>query len=227
MKIKIELLSKDYRINENVVHALRGVNLSIKQGDFCAIVGPSGSGKTTLFNLLGCIDQPTAGKIFFDKNNIDTLSKKEIVGLRRNQLGYIFQFFNLIPSLTAFENAELPFWYVSSSEKKEYRKNLIRLFDEMEIVALKDRYPRHLSGGQEQRVAIARALANKPKLVLADEPTGNLDSETSNKILELMKNERKKLNATFIVSTHDLSLLEHFDKIIYLKDGQIEKMEEK
>ncbi|NLW10281.1 MAG: ABC transporter ATP-binding protein [Firmicutes bacterium] len=225
MKIKIENLQKSYKLSRRVNQAaLRGITVEIDQGEFCAVIGPSGSGKTTLLNILGCIDQPTTGRVYFDDCEVTALPERELVRIRQSLIGYIFQFFNLIPTLTAFENAQLPFWYAKREERERYVKNLDRLFAEIGISELKKRYPGQLSGGQQQRVAIARALAHFPKLVLADEPTGNLDSHNTGEIMALMKRESKKLGASFIVATHDLSLLEHFDKVIAIKDGMVERV---
>ena len=225
MNITIKDLYKSYKINKNLQqNVLKGINLEIKQGEFCAIIGPSGSGKTTLLNLLGCIDRPDSGSIYFDEQEITKLKERQLIHIRRDTIGYIFQFFNLIPTLTAFENTQMPFWYAKSKERSKYIDNLSRLYKEIGIYELKHRYPKQLSGGQQQRVAIARALANFPKFILADEPTGNLDSVNTKEIIELMKRESKSLGASFLVATHDLSLLSYFDKVITLKDGSIESI---
>lgn len=225
MNILIKDLHKSYQINNKIKQiVLKGLNLEIKQGEFCAIIGPSGSGKTTLLNLLGCIDRPDAGRIYFDQQEITELREKQLIQIRRNKIGYIFQFFNLIPTLTALENAQMPFWYARNKEHSKFNDNLSRLYKEIGIDDLKSRYPKQLSGGQQQRVAIARALANFPEFVLADEPTGNLDSVNTREIMELMKQESKSLKASFLVATHDFSLLNYFDKVITLKDGVIDSI---
>ncbi len=225
MNILIKDLHKSYQINNKIKQlVLKGINLEIKQGEFCAIIGPSGSGKTTLLNLLGCIDRPDAGRIYFDQHEITGLREKQLIKIRRNKIGYIFQFFNLVPTLTALENAQMPFWYARNKEYSKFNDNLSRLYKEIGIDDLKSRYPKQLSGGQQQRVAIARALANFPEFVLADEPTGNLDSVNTREIMELMKQESKSLKASFLVATHDFSLLNYFDKVITLKDGVIDSI---
>ena len=226
MLIKLEKINKDYQTSSKIsVRALSKINLIIEPGEFTALVGPSGSGKTTLFNILGCIDKPSSGDVYFDSECITNFQENKLRLLRREKIGYIFQFFNLIPTLTAFENATLPFWEASYSDQARYKENCMRLFDQLEISNLKDRYPKELSGGQQQRVAIARSLVHFPQLVVADEPTGNLDSKTSEKTIELLKSECSKHKAAFVVATHDLSILHQFDKVVFLKDGKIEKVE--
>lgn len=228
MSIILKKLRKVYKLSQEVeAIALNGVSFELGQGEFCAVVGPSGSGKTTLFNVLGCIDKPDEGTYYFDDQEVTCLKEGELINIRRKMIGYVFQFFNLIPTLTAFENAELPFWNTEAKNKQLLGDNLKRLFVDLGIADLGGRYPKQLSGGQEQRVAIARALANRPRLVLADEPTGNLDSKTAREIIELMRQESRALQASFLVATHDFSLLKYFDRIIFLKDGKIEKIEVK
>ena len=224
MKIKIRSLRKTHNISKTqTVDSLKGVDLDISNGSFVAVVGPSGSGKTTLFNIIGCIDSATTGTVFLDDINITCLPEPKKEYLRKYSIGYVFQFFNLIPILTAQENASMPFWIGSLAKRRKGCQNIERLFRAMDIFELKNRYPKEMSGGQQQRVAIARALANGPSLVLADEPTGNLDSKSAIEIITLMKKESKENNSTFIVATHDTSLLEYFDSIIHLHDGMVEK----
>ncbi len=228
MHIELRNIDKTYYPGKKIkVKALANISLEIKPGEFTAIVGPSGSGKTTLLNLLGCIDSPTCGEILFDQEQVHNLKENRLIKIRRNKIGYIFQFFNLIPTLTAFENAELPLWNIQSEKKAKRRKRLKHFFRELNIFELGNRYPAELSGGQEQRVAIARALANEPSLVLADEPTGNLDSKTTSEIIELLKKENKEFNVSFYIATHDTTILPYFNKIVYLKDGQIQRIEER
>lgn len=199
--------------------------MEIKSGEFVAIVGPSGSGKTTLLNLLGCIDKATEGEILFDNEDITKLKENELENIRRYKIGYIFQFFNLIPTLTNLENAELPLWAVKSNHRKEGKIRVRHLFKELNIEHLMFRFPSDISGGEKQRVAVIRALANKPSLILADEPTGNLDSKTARTLIEIFKKENREYNTTFIVATHDTQIISEFDKVVYLKDGTIEKIE--
>ncbi len=224
--IELRSVKKNYSISrEVVVEAVRGIDLRIEEGEFVAIMGPSGSGKTTLLNMIGCIDKPTSGEIIINSTRITDLPDGSLVKLRRNDIGYLFQFFNLISSLTAYENAELSLWMLDAKAKKSGRERIKRLFSELDIYNLRNRFPRHLSGGQQQRVAIVRALAHNPKILIADEPTGNLDSETTTVMMELMKRENRESGSSFIVSTHNSGLITFFDKVVYLKDGRIDKIE--
>ncbi len=218
-------LKKRYLISKNVyIDAINGISLEVKKGEFVAIVGPSGSGKTTFLNLVGCVDRPTEGKIIIDGIEVSSISENERTKIRRTKIGYIFQFFNLISTLTAYENTELPLWSLDSEAKKKGIERIKYLFEELGIYDLRKRFPRELSGGQRQRVAVIRALANSPELVLADEPTGNLDSENALSLIELLRRENKEFGTTFIVATHNLDLLQYFDKIIYLKDGKVSRI---
>lgn len=225
MNVELKKIKKIYQEKSALpVTALQDISLSLHPGEFTALVGPSGSGKTTLFNILGAIDRPTKGRVLFEKDEISNLKETQRLMIRRKKIGYIFQFFNLIPTLNTFENAALPFWEASSQDQKRYEDNCHRLFQDLGITELKKRYPKELSGGQQQRVAIVRALVHFPQLVIADEPTGNLDSKTSEKTITLLKKECRDLQASFVVATHDMSLLPYFDRIITLKDGRIEHM---
>ena len=219
MSLRIEDLSKDYIMGELTVPALREVSISIEAGKFIAVLGPSGSGKTTLLNLIGGIDRVTAGKIHFNRLDLSSLKEKELTQYRRNHIGFIFQFYNLVASLTAFENVELASKLThSSSEARQRAKELL------EEVGLGDKmfkFPGQLSGGEQQRVAIARALAKNPKLLLADEPTGNIDSETTGKILKLLKKINKNHHVTMILITHNVGISYLADQVIYLRDGKI------
>jgi len=213
-------LCKVYRMGLTEIHALRNVNLKVYRGEMIAVVGPSGSGKTTLLNLIGTLDKPTSGKIYIDGDDITTKSEKELTLLRRKKIGFVFQFYNLIPVLTAYENVELPL-LVSGVPKKEREERVKRL---LEMVGLGDRMnhrPDELSGGEQQRVAIARALVNNPSIILADEPTGDLDTETGLMVVQLMKKLAKEENSTVIMVTHDPQISEIADRIIYLRDGKI------
>lgn len=204
-----------------IVQALRGVSFSVMEGEFLAVLGPSGSGKSTLLHLIGCLDRPDEGEIILDGKNVLRLSDDELAELRLKRIGFIFQFFNLLPRLTALENVELPLMLarVPEREAREKAKKLL------ELVGLGGRLnhrPSELSGGEQQRVAIARALVNDPKLVLADEPTGNLDTKSGWDIVNLMRKLNEEMNQTFIVVTHDQKVAEVADRIIYLRDGLVE-----
>ncbi len=218
--IEMTKISKDYFLGETVVHALREVDLPIEKGEFVAVWGPSGSGKTTLLNLIGVIDHYTSGRLYIDGKEVAGLSDDKRSELRNKSVGFIFQGFNLIPVLSALENVMLPLQIRGVSFSEAGEKALSRL----EEVGLSDfvrHRPDRLSGGQQQRVAIARALVTNPSLVIADEPTANLDSETSRKIIGLMRNLNEKEKATFIFSTHDQRLLDQVKRLIRLEDGRI------
>ncbi|MCD6164887.1 MAG: ABC transporter ATP-binding protein [Candidatus Odinarchaeota archaeon] len=213
-------LCKVYRMGLTEIHALKNVNLKVYRGEMVAVVGPSGSGKTTLLNLIGTLDKPTSGKIYIDGEDITTKSEKELTLLRRRKIGFVFQFYNLIPVLTAYENVELPL-LISGVPKKEREERVRRL---LEMVGLEDRMnhrPDELSGGEQQRVAIARALVNNPSIILADEPTGDLDTETGLMVVQLMRKLAKEEDSTVIMVTHDPQISEIADRIIYLRDGRI------
>ena len=215
-------LFKSYGTGNTKVDAVKDISLDINQGEFVAIVGSSGSGKSTLLHLMGGVDKPTSGKVFVDGIDIYNLSEKELAIFRRRKVGFIFQFYNLIPVLTAEENILLP---LLLDNKKVDNKHIEELIN---ILGLKDRLthlPNELSGGQQQRVSIGRALAYNPSIVLADEPTGNLDSKTSKEIIDLLKISVKKYNQTLILVTHDLNLASQADRIITIEDGQIVKDE--
>lgn len=200
--IEVKNLNKIYGIGEAEVKALKNINLNIEQGEFVAIVGQSGSGKSTLLHLIGGVDIPSSGEVIIDGKNIYKLKEKELSILRRRKLGFIFQFFNLIPVLTAQENIEMPVLLDNEKIDKKYMNELLRILG---LEERKNNYPSQLSGGQQQRVSIGRALANKPSIILADEPTGNLDSKNSKEVLELLKYCAKKYNQTLILITHDIN----------------------
>ncbi|EDY34771.1 ABC transporter, ATP-binding protein, putative [Aciduliprofundum boonei T469] len=217
--IEVENLIKVYRRGEIEVIAIRDVTLSIKDKEFVMLVGPSGSGKTTFLHLLGGIDRPTAGKIFVNGKNIAFFNDKELTDYRRKDVGMVFQFFNLIPTLTAIENVMLPMQFIGMgrSERKKRAEELLKLVG---IYERKDHYPDEMSGGEQQRVAIAVALANDPPLILADEPTGELDTQTGLEIIEIFK----KLNdegKTVIIATHDMRLEQYATRILEIRDGKI------
>jgi len=204
------------------VHALRGVNLNIREGEFVAIVGKSGSGKSTLLNQIGCLDIPSKGKIHLDEFDIQELSESDLAQIRGRKIGFVFQSFNLIPSLTALENVMLPMTFQGVPEEKRI-KRAIELLDLVGLKERMDHRPSQLSGGQQQRVAIARALANDPEIILADEPTGNLDSKTEMDIINLLSNLHKKYQKTVIMITHNKSLAKYAGRIVRLEDGVIAK----
>ena len=213
-------LKKEYHLGDVIVPALRGINLQIKKGEFLVIMGPSGSGKSTLLNMIGGLDNPTAGQVFINGQDISKLSDSALTELRAREIGFIFQFYNLVPVLTALENVELPMMVTGVAEK-EGKKRAIEL---LEMVGLGDRLhhrPDELSGGQRQRVSIARALANTPSIVLADEPTGDVDTKTGDEILDIMHHLNKNMGVTMIVITHDPVVSEHCDRLIRIIDGLI------
>ena len=218
--IKLENVWKTYKMGEVEVNALKGISLDINKGDFVAITGPSGSGKSTMMNLVGALDLPTKGSIFLDGKDISKLSESNLSQIRGQKIGFIFQQFNLIPTLNALENVMLPLEFQDIPDDLAREKaigilDLIGLGDRMEHL------PSQLSGGQQQRVAIARSLSNNPEMILADEPTGNLDSKTGSDVLKLLEDLWKKEGKTIVMVTHDLKLASHAKRRIQLKDGQI------
>ncbi|MBC2694292.1 MAG: ABC transporter ATP-binding protein [Desulfobacteraceae bacterium] len=218
--IQMKKVTKDYRLGETIVHALRGITIEIDVGEFVAVWGPSGSGKTTFLNLIGAIDEPTSGYFSFNEREISGLSDDEKSDLRNKSIGFIFQNFNLIPVLTALENVMLPLQIQSLSNAEANQRSMYRL----EQVGLSDfvkHRPDKLSGGQRQRVCISRALVTNPSLVIADEPTANLDSDTAMKILELMRDLNNNEKTTFIFSTHDQRLLGKMNRLVRMVDGVI------
>ncbi|HET6335220.1 MAG TPA: ABC transporter ATP-binding protein [Polyangiales bacterium] len=219
--VSIRDATKSYNLGKVVVPALRGVSLDIEAGEFMAIAGPSGSGKTTLLNLIGCVDVPTAGTVHVDGHDISKMSERELTSLRLHTIGFIFQSFNLVNVLDVYRNVELPL-LLQRVHKAEERKT--RVMDLLTKVGLRDfikHRPGELSGGQRQRVAIARALVSKPKLVLADEPTANLDSVTGQNIIDLMKELNHEQQTTFVFSTHDARVMSHAQRVVRLADGKL------
>jgi len=223
-KVVIELKNvwKTYKLGEHLVHALRGLNLEVYQGEFLAIRGPSGSGKSTSMNLVGCLDIPSKGVIKLNNINIAELEESDLAQIRGKKIGFIFQKFNLLPNLTAKENVTLPLIFQNVPED-ERLDTAERLLTEMGLKDRMNHTPGQLSGGEQQRVAIARALAVDPEVVLADEPTGNLDQKTGEKIMDLLKYLNRKKGKTVVFVTHDNDLAEHADRIAFLVDGQIVK----
>lgn len=219
--LELENVIKIYGEGEQTVHALRGVDLKIEKGDFLSIVGPSGSGKSTLLNIVGCLDTPTTGNVLYNGKSLASLSENQLSDYRKDNIAFIFQSYNLIPVLTVKENIELPLVIEKKFTKKEISEKAMKI---IEMVGLKDmahRLPGEISGGQEQRVAIARALVKNPLVVLADEPTANLDSKLSEEIISIMQKMNKENNTTFIFSTHDHLVEKHAKRKIILKDGMI------
>jgi len=219
---KLENIHKVYHIGKIDFPALRGISFSIEKGEFLSIAGPSGSGKTTVLNLVGCLDKPSRGKIFLDDKNITDFPASKLADVRRKNIGFIFQTFNLIPVLTAMENVEFPLILEGQHDLKERHRLTEEILTEVGLKDFLHRRPNEMSGGQQQRVAVARALVKKPKLVLADEPTANLDSVTGQEILELMLELNQKTSATFVFSTHDKMVMDFARRIIKLRDGKIE-----
>jgi putative ABC transport system ATP-binding protein len=213
-------LTKRYKINNIAIDALQNVNLNIEEGEFVAINGPSGSGKSTLLHMLGCIDRPTSGKIYINNTDTSTLSSKALAKLRLRQLGFVFQQFHLLPTLTAFENVELPMREAGVPGNKR-RKRTKSLLESVGLGSRTRHIPSQLSGGEQQRVAIARALANRPAIVFADEPTGELDSGTGERILDIFESINREFLQTIIIVSHDESVTSRAHRVIHLKDGRI------
>ena len=218
-------IHKIYHIGKIDFPALRGISFSVEGGEFLSIAGPSGSGKTTVLNLLGCLDKPSRGKIFLEDRDITALSTSKLADFRRRNIGFVFQTFNLIPVLTALENVEFPLILEGRNESKERQRLVEEILTEVGLKDFIHRRPNEMSGGQQQRVAVARALVKKPKLVLADEPTANLDSVTGEEILQLMLELNQKTSTTFVFSTHDKMVMDFARRIIRLRDGKIESDE--
>jgi putative ABC transport system ATP-binding protein len=215
--IKIKNISRSYGANDAKVNAIRDVSLTINEGELVAIVGQSGSGKSTLLNIIGCIDKPTTGEYFLDGKNIQDSREKELAKNRNKLIGFVLQYFGLVNSYTVYENIELPLIYAKSKNKKEKILNILKKLD---ILQKQDKLPSELSGGQNQRVAIARALVNNPKLILADEPTGALDKDTSKQVMEILLQLNKE-GKTVIIVTHDENISKQCDRIIRIEDGCI------
>ncbi len=222
--VEVQDVEKEYSVGGSTLKALDGINLRFRRGDYTSLVGPSGSGKTTLFNMIGGLDRPTKGTVYIDEIDISKLDAYELAWLRCHKVGYIFQTFNLIPVMTALENVALPMIFAGlpRKERNERAENLLKM------VGLGERLhhrPSELSAGQQQRVALARALANNPSIILADEPTGNLDLQTGLKIIQLLRELNTKQGVTIIAATHDPKIIDVSDSVVWIRDGKIEKVE--
>jgi putative ABC transport system ATP-binding protein len=220
-------LTKTYAAEGVVVGALREVSLDVEAGAFIAFIGPSGSGKTTLLNLLGCLDKPTSGRLEVAGTDVTRLDRRQAAAFRGARIGFVFQSFNLIPVLTAFENAEYPLVMVRDRPARERRARVLELLDAVGMADQQNKRPEQLSGGQKQRVAIARALVTRPELVLADEPTANLDSETAHTIIALMKKMRDEVGTTFLFATHDTRIIGAAETVYTLEDGRLTGRQER
>jgi putative ABC transport system ATP-binding protein len=224
--VRISGVMKDFTMGKTIVQVLKGIDLEIKAGEYVSIMGPSGSGKTTLFNMIGGLDKPSSGSVFIDEIDISQLDAYELAWLRCRKIGYIFQTFNIIQVMTALENVTLPMVFAGIPDDEARERGM----DLLDLVGLKKRFlhkPFELSGGQQQRVAIARALANAPAIILADEPTGNLDLTTGEEIIKLLKMLSREKGVTIISATHDLKMLNVSDRVIWISDGKIEKIEKR
>jgi putative ABC transport system ATP-binding protein len=224
--VQVEKVTKDYPMGSTVVRALAGIHLGVRRGEYLSLMGPSGSGKSTLFNMIGALDKPTTGRVLLDGEDMSRLSPEQLAWIRCNRMGYIFQSFNLLVVMSALENVMLPMVFAGLPPKARVERGR-RLLD---LVGLGHRYhhrPTELSGGQQQRVAIARALANEPDIILADEPTGNLDTKTGREIIALLKDLNEFQKVTVISATHDLKMLDVSDRVVDIRDGQIERIRDR
>jgi putative ABC transport system ATP-binding protein len=222
--IRLENVSKQYRMGDQTVAAVRDITLAIEEGVFLAIAGPSGSGKSTLLNLIGCIDTPSEGRVLIDGHDVSGRTPDELADLRARTIGFVFQTFNLLPVLTAEENVEYPLLQFRELSRAERRKRVAHFLDLVGLKKYAHHRPNQLSGGQRQRVAIARALATHPKIILADEPTANLDHRTGEAILKLMKDINTRLHTTFVFSTHDKKVMSKADRLVRIEDGSIKSL---
>ena len=218
--VQVENVTRDYTIGEVTTQALRGVDLAIERGEFVTLVGPSGSGKTTLLQLIGCLDQPTSGRILINGRDVSRLNRNQRADIRRNEIGFIFQFFALIPTLNAYENVEMPL-LLRAMGAAERRERVLHLLAEVGLADRADHRPDQLSGGEQQRVAIARALATDPTLVLADEPTANLDTANGQQVMEIMARLNEATGVTFVFATHDPRVIKYARRVITLRDGMV------
>lgn len=224
--VRLSEVTKTFRMGSNTVEALKGIDLAISAGEYLSIMGPSGSGKSTLFNMIGALDKPTTGRVFIDEVDVAQLDAFELAWLRCRKIGYIFQTFNLIQVMSAIENVTLPMIFAGMA-RDEYTEKGMEL---LRLVGLAERHrhkPSELSGGQQQRVAIARALANDPAIILADEPTGNLDLSTGEEIIVLLKSLSTERMVTIISATHDIKMLNVSDRVVWIRDGRLDRVEER
>jgi len=219
--VKLNQVSKTYQVGETTVEALKDITIQIEEQSFVSFVGPSGSGKTTLLNLIGCLDTPTEGEVVIKETSVNGFSTREAAQFRGLHIGFIFQNFNLLPVLTVYENVEYPLIMVQHRSPKERRDRILRYLEAVGMTDQQDKYPSQISGGQKQRVAVARALVTRPLLVLADEPTANLDSATAFKVIELMREMQRDLKTSFIFSTHDPRIVKEAEIIYTLQDGRL------
>ena len=224
--IELNKISRVYEMGETNIHALMDINLEIESQTFVSFVGPSGSGKTTLLNLIGCLDSPSDGEIKINGVRVNDFSRKKAAVFRGTNIGFIFQNFNLLPILTVYENVEYPLIMVQNVSRNERRERILKYLDAVGMTDQKNKYPSQISGGQKQRVAVARALVTDPKLVLADEPTANLDHATAIKVIELMRQMQRGLGTTFIFSTHDPKIVKEAEIIYTLEDGRLVNRED-
>jgi len=225
--LELRDLRKIYHKGDTEVVALDGLSMNVEPGEFLAIVGPSGSGKTTLLNIIGCLDRPTTGNVVYEGTDLGSATQKELSEYRKNRISFIFQSYNLIPVLTVLENVELPLVIEKKHDRKAMRAKALEMIELVGLQGKEDRYPRELSGGQEQRVAIARALVKQPFVVLADEPTANLDSHTAEEIINVMKAINAKAGTTFVFSTHDKLVMQHARRVVNIRDGLLVSDERK
>ena len=217
---RVENVSRVYKTGKVETYALRDVSLTIENGEFTALVGPSGSGKTTLLQLIGCLDQPTSGRVFINGKDVSKLNRDQRADMRRGTIGFIFQFFALIPTLTAYENVEMPLLLVGQSAS-ERRARVMQLLEAVDLADRAHHRPDQLSGGQQQRAAIARALATKPALILADEPTANLDTPNGKQVMDIMTRLNQETGVTFVFATHDPRVIQYARRVVTLRDGKI------
>ncbi|MEA3308244.1 MAG: ABC transporter ATP-binding protein [Chloroflexota bacterium] len=220
--IRIQKIGKVYQMGTQEVHALRGISLEVERGESLVIMGPSGSGKSTLMNIIGCLDQPTTGSYFLDEEDVSQMSDDELANIRNRRVGFIFQSFNLLARTSALENVQLPLIYAGASPQLR-RERSMEVLNSVGLGDRLDHTPNELSGGQQQRVAIARALVNRPSIILADEPTGNLDSQSGREVMEILQRLNREHGITIIMVTHDPRLLQYADRSLHLFDGLIER----
>ncbi len=224
--VRVTGVTKDFDLGKIVVKVLKGIDLEIEEGKYISIMGPSGSGKSTLFNMIGGLDKPTSGKVFIDEVDIAQLDAYELAWLRCRKIGYIFQTFNLIPVMTALENITIPMTFAGVSNDDALQRGM-ELLDQVGLTGRQSHRPSELSGGQQQRVAVARALANSPAIILADEPTGNLDLATGEDIIQLLKQLSLQKGVTVISATHDYKMLNVSDQVVWIRDGRVDKIQQR